>query len=443
MVDDAGRVTELTAKPLLAIFYPELAGFGQPLAGEVAARRDLLCSIPFLTATRSRPAMLIDVLRAPASTRWPRSTSAAASTARSACSRSADVLRGARAALLTRAGATAVDAESYLHAANRPTGCGSSAAWSSWSSARRWRSTIPRISSLCAASTPISTARCSGSGASLLRDAEGNFSPLAVRALEACHRAGVEVVIKSGRRKAQVHEDARLIGQPAFIYEMGCGTRGRRRGGLPDRFVRARGGRERPRPDRAAPAHPRCCWRRSRAGSSTTRPGTSTATSLTSSVATSTLEEVEELFAERGLDLRLVDNGITGRRSAELNVDEVHVYHLIPAAAGKANAVAAHMRRRGLSPEEYDRDRRLAWRSGGRRRDGPVLPGCERPRARPADPRLVREPAERDRDRGADDGGFYEAIVRSLAEAARRRGPISPELSTIAPSRGATSRPMR
>ena len=35
-----------------------------------------------------------------------------------------------------------------------------------------------------------------GRGASLLRDAEGNFSTLAVRALEACHRAGVEVVIQ-------------------------------------------------------------------------------------------------------------------------------------------------------------------------------------------------------------------------------------------------------
>ena len=62
-----------------------------------------------------------------------------------------------------------------------------------------------------------------GKGGSLLRDAEGNFSALAVRALEACHRAGVEVVIQSGRRKAQVYEDARLIGQPSYIYEMGSG----------------------------------------------------------------------------------------------------------------------------------------------------------------------------------------------------------------------------
>src|SRR5918995_7049100 len=62
-----------------------------------------------------------------------------------------------------------------------------------------------------------------GRGASLLHDGEGNFSLLGVRALEACHRAGAEVVIYSGRRKAQVSEDARLIGASAYIYEVGCG----------------------------------------------------------------------------------------------------------------------------------------------------------------------------------------------------------------------------
>jgi hydroxymethylpyrimidine pyrophosphatase-like HAD family hydrolase len=62
-----------------------------------------------------------------------------------------------------------------------------------------------------------------GKGASLFHDADGKFSLLPARALEACFRAGVEVVLKSGRRKAQVMEDARLIGQTAYIYEMGCG----------------------------------------------------------------------------------------------------------------------------------------------------------------------------------------------------------------------------
>src|SRR6185503_11235132 len=59
------------------------------------------------------------------------------------------------------------------------------------------------------------------------------------------------------------------------------------------------------------------------------------------------LDEVAALFAARDLDLRLVDNGITVRRSPELIADQVHVYHLIPAAAGKGRAVAKHMQRRG------------------------------------------------------------------------------------------------
>ena len=62
-----------------------------------------------------------------------------------------------------------------------------------------------------------------GRGASLFRDADGAFTLLAGRALEACHRAGAEVVLKSGRRKAQVMEDARLLGSTAYAYEMGCG----------------------------------------------------------------------------------------------------------------------------------------------------------------------------------------------------------------------------
>jgi glucosyl-3-phosphoglycerate synthase len=42
-----GRVTELTARPLLAAFWPELGRIVQPLGGEYAARRDLLERLPF------------------------------------------------------------------------------------------------------------------------------------------------------------------------------------------------------------------------------------------------------------------------------------------------------------------------------------------------------------------------------------------------------------
>jgi glucosyl-3-phosphoglycerate synthase len=61
--DGGGRVTELTAKPLLNFFFPELTGFVQPLAGEFAASRDLLLRIPFLTGYGVEIAILIDVLR--------------------------------------------------------------------------------------------------------------------------------------------------------------------------------------------------------------------------------------------------------------------------------------------------------------------------------------------------------------------------------------------
>jgi glucosyl-3-phosphoglycerate synthase len=62
VVDGGGRVTELMAKPLLNFFYPELTGFVQPLAGEFAARRELLCGIPFATGYGVEIAMMVDVL---------------------------------------------------------------------------------------------------------------------------------------------------------------------------------------------------------------------------------------------------------------------------------------------------------------------------------------------------------------------------------------------
>lgn len=61
-----------------------------------------------------------------------------------------------------------------------------------------------------------------GRGASLLHDGEGRITNLGFRAIEACHRAGVEVVIMSGRRRAQVMEDARLLGSSAYIFEAGA-----------------------------------------------------------------------------------------------------------------------------------------------------------------------------------------------------------------------------
>jgi phosphoglycolate phosphatase len=255
-----------------------------------------------------------------------------------------------------------------------------------------------------------------GKGASLLRDAEGNFSSLAVRALEACHRAGVEVVIKSGRRKAQVYEDARLIGQPSYIYEMGCGLVD----GSEEVFL---AGDLQPRDDATVyqqierSGAPRLLletypgrleyhspWHTDRFFSHLFRGNVN-------------VEEAHALLEAHGHDdVRLVDNGITRRRTESLSPDVIHVYHLIPRNAGKANAVAAHMRRRGLSPAE-------TIAIGDSRGDLEVAGVVGRfylvANALAKDPE-VREAIPPGAEVAVTDepmtAGFYEAIVRSLSE---------------------------
>ena len=255
-----------------------------------------------------------------------------------------------------------------------------------------------------------------GRGASLLRDAEGNFSTLAIRALEACHRAGVEVVIKSGRRKAQVYEDARLIGQPAYIYEMGCGLVD----GAEEVFLT---GDLQPREDATVyqqierSGAPRLLletypdsieyhtpWHTDRFFSHLFRGSVD-------------LREVHELLEEHGhREVRLVDNGITGRRSETLVPDVLHTYHLIPHAAGKANAVAAHLRRRGFRPDE-------TIAIGDSRGDLEVAGVVGRfylvANALTKDPEVLEAAplsAEVTVTEEPMTVGFYEAIVRSLAE---------------------------
>ncbi|HEY0603155.1 MAG TPA: glucosyl-3-phosphoglycerate synthase [Herpetosiphonaceae bacterium] len=62
METGGGRVTELTARPLFNLFYPELSGFIQPLAGEYAGRRAVLERQPFFTGYGVETGLLIDLL---------------------------------------------------------------------------------------------------------------------------------------------------------------------------------------------------------------------------------------------------------------------------------------------------------------------------------------------------------------------------------------------
>jgi glucosyl-3-phosphoglycerate synthase len=59
---DGGRVTELVARPVISLLFPELAGFDQPLAGEFAGRRDVLERVPFVAGYGVDLALLIDVV---------------------------------------------------------------------------------------------------------------------------------------------------------------------------------------------------------------------------------------------------------------------------------------------------------------------------------------------------------------------------------------------
>jgi glucosyl-3-phosphoglycerate synthase len=60
--EGGGRVTELMARPLINLFFPELSGVIQPLAGEYAGRRSLLERVPFFTGYAVEIGLLIDIL---------------------------------------------------------------------------------------------------------------------------------------------------------------------------------------------------------------------------------------------------------------------------------------------------------------------------------------------------------------------------------------------
>jgi glucosyl-3-phosphoglycerate synthase len=56
-----GRVTELVARPLINLFFPELSGIIQPLSGEYAGRREILEAIPFFTSYAVEMGHLMDL----------------------------------------------------------------------------------------------------------------------------------------------------------------------------------------------------------------------------------------------------------------------------------------------------------------------------------------------------------------------------------------------
>ncbi len=193
-----------------------------------------------------------------------------------------------------------------------------------------------------------------GPGGSLLRGADGGFALEGVRALHACSRADVEVVLYSGRRQGSVFENSRIIGSSAYIFELGTGlvvdgelewlTDGilpsASEGTIFDQLERS--GAPAFLLDRyAGRLEYHTPWSSGREVSHLFRGDVDPA-------------EVGEALAGAGYDwLRLVDNGVVHARSEQMaNLPVTRAYHLIPAGASKARAVARHMQNRGYARED-------------------------------------------------------------------------------------------
>jgi phosphoglycolate phosphatase len=190
-----------------------------------------------------------------------------------------------------------------------------------------------------------------GHHGSLFRDAEGNFSLRQARMLEACHRAGVEVAIMSGRREAQVMADARLLGQTSYIYEAGCGVviDGERTlltgDWLPDE-------EETPAERMLAAGIPNLLFERFGKRLEWHRPWHRERQLSHLFRGLVDVDEANALLAEHGhSDIRFLDNGAIVRSMEGID-GPAHAYHLVPGGASKAKAVGFHMRARGYVPEE-------------------------------------------------------------------------------------------
>jgi phosphoglycolate phosphatase len=249
-----------------------------------------------------------------------------------------------------------------------------------------------------------------GPGGSLTRDADGRFTLLGVRALEACDRAGVRVVAMSGRPRATLAENARLLGTADFVFEVG--------GGFvvdgevhwladPDAYARI-----------AASGAPELLFERYAGRLEAYAPydGVREVSHLLRGLVD--VAEAEALLREHGHDdLRLIDNGEAQRSSPALDgLPAVRVYHLRPAAVSKVAAVAAHMRALGLAPADCvavgdsREDLRVAevvgelWLVANALEHDPAL------RAE-----LARHPNVRVAE-AAHGPGVYEAVITTLAE---------------------------
>ena len=246
-----------------------------------------------------------------------------------------------------------------------------------------------------------------GPRGAITRDADGAFTLLGLRALEACHRAGVSVVAMSGRPRAMLAGDLRLLGIDDYVFEAGAGF-------VLDGELH-----------RLVEAHDRETIEASGAvgllldhfdGRLEADPQPREASQLLRGHVD--VAEAQALLAEHGhANLRLVDNGRSYRHSPALDaLASVQAYHLIERSVSKASGVAAHARARGLARED-------CVAVGDSREDLEVAEAVGTlwlvANAVDHDPALRHELARHPNARLTDAAhgpGVYEAVVTTLAE---------------------------
>jgi phosphoglycolate phosphatase-like HAD superfamily hydrolase len=196
-----------------------------------------------------------------------------------------------------------------------------------------------------------------GRGASLLKDGAGQPSLDAATAVTELNRAGLKVVICSGRNARQLMEVSRLLGWDDFIAELGCVRsygRGARKvydigewpadatlaGETPYEAIVRVGAL-----DLLREAYPGLIeyhdpWHVDREVTHVLRGNVPVA-------------EAQALLDTLPLAVSLVDNGIIHPpRHTLVGVEEVHAYHLVPAGVSKPRAILADLAEHGLTRDE-------------------------------------------------------------------------------------------
>jgi HAD superfamily hydrolase (TIGR01484 family) len=189
-----------------------------------------------------------------------------------------------------------------------------------------------------------------GRSASLLADLDGEATLKAAEALIAAGRAGLEVVLVSGRTRAQLFEACRLLGLHDAVGELGSvlvrdgkaelqwGETPRELAATPAEALERSGALRTVLDEFAGRIEPHAPWHHGRQGTALLRGQVEAA-------------EVNEILKAKGLGwAHLVDNGRLRGPYPHLGDGETHSFHLLPVGVSKALTAANYLAERGLDP---------------------------------------------------------------------------------------------